>query len=560
MRRPHPVRAGTRRVGSNATSALPRRRATVLHAATVAAMTTVSDIRPHVTPLPLERALEGIDVLEWIPGPHGRAQDTEVKGITVSNHDIAPGWLFVAIPGYTQHGIRFAHAAAEAGAVAVLTDPEGARRAREQVLDLPVVVVEDPRAACAPVAATIYAHPARQLRTMAITGTNGKTTTSYLMRAALGVDHPDAALCGTVETLVGGLDIRSEHTTNEAPVIQRLLALALQSGEGAAVVETSAHALSLHRVDDIVFDVAGFTNLQHDHLDYYGDMEHYFEAKRMLFTPAHSRQAVVCVDDEWGQRLAREAEVPVTTVSALTDTPAQWQVRGIRADKGSSRTVFTLVDPHGVGHRVGCPVPGEVNVQNTVVAIVSAVCLGLDLEAVIDAVEAAPQVPGRMQKVNDDASLQPLVVVDYAHTPEGLEWTLRSIRELTRNRLVLVFGTDGDRDATKRPDLARIAARGADVLWVTDENPRTEDAACIRAELLGAIREVRPDMHEVTEVTTCRRDAVRRALLAAEAGDTVLITGKGAEWYQDVQGIKHAYNDVPVAREVLDQDPRIQAR
>jgi UDP-N-acetylmuramoyl-L-alanyl-D-glutamate--2,6-diaminopimelate ligase len=520
-------------------------------------MTSVRDIRPLVEPLPLPQALAGVDVLEWVDAPGAPARGAKVSGVTVSTLDVDPGWLFVAIPGLTQHGIRFAHRAALEGAAAILTDPVGARDAAEEGLGLPVAVVGDPRAASAAVAATVYGHPARRLRTMAVTGTNGKTTTSYLMRAALGAAHEDAALCGTVETRVGDLRILSDHTTGEAPVVERILALAGQKGLGAAVVETSAHALSLNRVDGIVFDVAAFTNLQHDHLDYYHDMEHYFAAKRSLFTPAHSRQGVVCVDDEWGRRLAREAEVPITTVSALTDEPAQWTVRDAHVDADTSRTVFTLVSPDGAGHAVATPVLGDVNVQNAALAIVSAVRLGLDVDAVIAAVERAEQVPGRMEKVNPVPDpRQPLVVVDYAHTPEGLEWTLASTREFTRGRIVLVFGTDGDRDPTKREPLAAIAARRADDLWVTDENPRTEDAASIRAQLLHGIASVRPDLARVTEVATCRRDAVRRAILAAGPRDTVLITGKGAEWYQDIDGIKHAYNDVPVSREVLGQDPR----
>lgn len=523
---------------------------------TVAGMSAVTDIRPHVDPLPLERALSGVDVLRWVDGPDGPARGTPVAGVTVSTLDLEPGWLFVAVPGLTQHGIRFAHVAAREGAAAILTDDEGARRAEEEGLALPIAVVADPRLVTSLVSATVYGHPGSHLTTMAVTGTNGKTTTSYLMRAALMVAHPDPAMCGTVETHVGGLDILSTRTTAEAPVIQRFLALAEQSGEGAAVVETSAHALSLHRVDGTVFDVAGFTNLQHDHLDYYHDMEHYFEAKKLLFTPAHSRRGVVCVDDQWGLRLAREAEVPVVTVSALTDAAADWTVRDTHPDRATSRTVFTLVDPRGVGHEVESPILGGVNVQNTAVAIVCAVQLGLDVEAVIEAVERSSQVPGRMQKVNPDPGAQPLVVVDYAHTPEGLDWTLRSVRELTAGRVVLVFGTDGDRDASKREDLAELGAELADVLWVTDENPRTEDAQSIRDQLLAGIARIRPDLRDVTEVTTCRRDAVRRAILASEPGDTVIVTGKGAEWYQEIQGINHAYNDVPVAREVLDQDPR----
>lgn len=520
-------------------------------------MSALTDIRPRVDPMPLEEALADVEVLRWVDGPGGWARETRVSGVTVSTHDIEAGWLFVAVPGLVHHGIRFAHVAAREGASAILTDDEGARAAQAEGLDLPIAVVADPRLVTAGVAATVYGHPARHLTTMAVTGTNGKTTTSYLMRAALTVAQPDPAMCGTVETHVAGLDILSTRTTSEAPVIQRFLDLAVQEGQGAAVVETSSHALSLHRVDGIVFDVAGFTNLQHDHLDYYHDMEHYFEAKKLLFTPAHSRRGVVCVDDQWGRRLAREAEVPVVTVSALSDTPADWTVRDTHPDLGTSRTVFTLVDPQGVAREVESPIIGGVNVQNTAVAIVAAVQLGLDVDAVIAAVEAAGQVPGRMQKVNPDPGTQPLVVVDYAHTPEGLEWTLRSTRELTGGRVVLVFGTDGDRDPSKRADLAKVAASLADDLWVTDENPRTEDAQSIRDQLLAAVSQVRPDLHDVTEVTTCRRDAVRRAVLAAGPQDTVLVTGKGAEWYQEVQGIKHVYNDVPVAREVLDQDPRL---
>ena len=524
------------------------------------AMTSVTDIRPSIDPLPLQRAFDGLDV-EGFYGADGASAalkgcDLAVTGVTVSSNDCEPGWIFVAIPGLKQHGIRFAHAAIEAGASVILTDEEGRVQAHERGLGTPVVQVADPRGVVPALCANDYSCPSSRLTTMAVTGTNGKTTTSYLMRAAIASRFPQASLCGTVETHVGPISFEAVRTTAEAPVIARFLAATEQYGCGAGVIELSAHALSLHRVDGIVFDVAAFTNLQHDHLDYYGDMEHYFAAKALLFTPSHSRAGVVCVDDEWGRRLATQASVPVTTVSALTNESADWQVRDIHPDKAIGRTVFTLVDPDGVGHRVAMPILGEVNVQNTAVAIVSAVTLGIDLADVIASVEGAPQIPGRMEKVNPVPGPQPLVIVDYAHTPEALEWTLRSTRELTPGKVVIVFGTDGDRDATKREQLAEIAAREADVLWVTDENPRTEDPQAIRDYLLRGIASVRPNMADVTEVTTCRRDAVRRAILAADPGDTVIITGKGAEWYQEIQGIHHRYNDVPVATEVLACDVR----
>ena len=524
------------------------------------AMTSVTDIRPSIDPLPLQRAFDGLDV-EGFYGADGASAalkgcDLAVTGVTVSSNDCEPGWIFVAIPGLKQHGIRFAHAAIEAGASVILTDEEGRVQAHERGLGTPVVQVADPRGVVPALCANVYSCPSSRLTTMAVTGTNGKTTTSYLMRAAIASRFPQASLCGTVETHVGPISFEAVRTTAEAPVIARFLAATEQYGCGAGVIELSAHALSLHRVDGIVFDVAAFTNLQHDHLDYYGDMEHYFAAKALLFTPEHSRAGVVCVDDEWGRRLATQATVPVTTVSALTSESADWQVRDVAPDKAIGRTVFTLVDPNGVGHRVAMPILGEVNVQNTAVAIVSAVTLGIDLADVIASIEDAPQIPGRMEKVNPTPGAQPLVIVDYAHTPEALEWTLRSTRELTPGKVVIVFGTDGDRDATKREHLAAIAAREADVLWVTDENPRTEDPQSIRDYLLRGIASVRPGMEDVTEVTTCRRDAVRRAILAADPGDTVIITGKGAEWYQEIQGIHHRYNDVPVAAEVLAGDVR----
>ena len=523
-------------------------------------MTSVIDIRPTVAPVPLTTALSGLEIQGFFApdgAPASIADSTlSLRGITVSSDDCEPEWLFVAIPGLKQHGIRFAHAANEAGASVVLTDEEGRTQAFERGLGVPVVQVADPRGVVPRLCANVYASPATRLTTMAVTGTNGKTTTSYLMRAAIASRFPDASLCGTVETHVGPISFEAVRTTAEAPVIARFLAATEEYNCGAGVIELSAHALSLHRVDGIVFDVAAFTNLQHDHLDYYGDMENYFQAKALLFTPEHSRCAVVCVDDEWGRRLAQQATVPVTTVSALTDNDADWQVRDVTPDKTIGRTVFTLVDPSGAGHRVAMPILGEVNIQNTAVAIVAAVSLGIELADVIGAIEDAPQIPGRMEKVNPTPGGQPLVIVDYAHTPEALEWTLRSTRELTEGNVVIVFGTDGDRDATKREELAAIAAREADILWVTDENPRTEDPQSIRDYLLRGIASVRPDMADVTEVTTCRRDAVRRAILAAQPGDTVIITGKGAEWYQEIQGIHHRYNDVPVAAEVLEGDVR----
>lgn len=516
-----------------------------------------TDIRPHIEPMPFLQAVADIDVLRWIDGD-SPAQDTPVCGVTVSSRDCESGWIFVAIPGLKKHGITFAQGAIRQGAVAIITDEAGAAQLSTLGITAPVAVVEDPRHASALVAARVNGMPAERLVTMAITGTNGKTTTSYMMRAALQAIHPNPALTGTNESLVDNIRFRSDQTTAEAPAIQRLLALAVERELGAAVIETSSHALSLNRVDGIQFDVVGFTNLQHDHLDFHHTMEEYLEAKAILFTPEHAKRGVVCVDDQWGQKLAQTASIPVQTVAALSDTPADWTVTSTRPDLKSGRLFFTLRDPQGTEHVVPMPILGEVNVQNTAVAIVCAAQLGIPMDKILHAIEHAEQVPYRMQKMNPVPQGQPLVIVDYAHTPEALEWTLRSTQTITSGKLYIVFGSDGDRDPIKRPILGRIAAQVADVLFVTDENPRTEDAQSIRNEVLAGVREVRPDLHDVVEVTTCRRDAVRRAILTAQYGDTVIITGKGPEWYQDIGGIKHEYNDAPVSMEVLSQDPRTQ--
>ncbi|MCD4557998.1 UDP-N-acetylmuramoyl-L-alanyl-D-glutamate--2,6-diaminopimelate ligase [Schaalia sp. lx-100] len=515
---------------------------------------TVRDIRPDVRPLSFSEAVSRIEDATLVIHGH-QGWNTPVSGVTVNSSDIEHGWIFVAVAGLVQHGASFFPQAVAGGAVAVVTDSAGAQIIKEISTNIPVVVVQDPRFAAATIASVIHHDPATRIRTLAVTGTNGKTTTTYLMRSALRGTYPDAALCGTVQTHVGDVEFLSQKTTAESPVVYRFLDLAAQKNLGAAIVETSSHALSLGRVHDIIFDVAVFTNLQHDHLDYYGDMENYFEAKKELFTPQHARFGVICVDDVWGQRLARETSIPHVTYAAMTDTPADWCAREIHCDRDTHSTIFTLQSPQGDSYSLSLPILGSVNVQNAVAAFISALTLGLDIDEVIASLAHADQIPGRMEIVNPTRTDQPLVIVDFAHTPEGLEWTLRTARDLTTGRVSVVFGTDGERDPSKREDLGAVAAREADVLWVTDENPRYEDPQSIRNFLLRGIDRVRPDRVDVTEVSTCRRDAVRRAILQSHVDDIVMITGKGPEWYQEIEGIKHAYSDTSTAREILQQAP-----
>lgn len=506
---------------------------------------TISDLRPaHCAGLSLAdlAARFGLDA----PG------DVQVRGVTVDSTDVAPGDLFIAVPGFQTHGARFALAAVEAGAVAVLTDAAGATQLGD--IGVPVLVVEDPRGVEGEVAAAVYADPSAHLKVVGVTGTNGKTTTSFLLHAILQGAGVPALLQGTGVQKVGDDEVYTSRTTAEAPVLQRLMALARERDMRGAVLEVSAHAVSLDRVKGVRFDAVGFTNLQHDHLDYYGDMEAYYLAKAGLFRAGRAARGVVCVDDEWGKRLAREAEIPIVTVSTTGDN-ADVSVRDIEGDAERGGTWFTLGD-----QRLYCPLPGLVNVQNAAVAALVAAAAGIDDATIAAALAAAPQVAGRMESIpSPTPALDPLVIVDFAHTPEALDAILPTVAALTAGRLHLVFGTDGDRDATKRPDVGRAGARGADVLWVTDENPRTEPAHVMRDQLLEGIRDVRPTLEGVSVIETSRRDAIRQAILAAEPADTVLITGKGSEAIQEIDYCMHPFSDQDVARQCLEGRARRRA-
>ncbi|GIG38549.1 UDP-N-acetylmuramoyl-L-alanyl-D-glutamate--2,6-diaminopimelate ligase [Cellulomonas phragmiteti] len=464
-------------------------------------------------------------------------------GVTMSSTDVEPGDLFVAVPGLKVHGARFAADAAARGAVAVLTDADGADLVPA---DVPVLLTPDPRALAGPVAAWALDDPGARLVTLGVTGTNGKTTTTYFVDAALRAHHARTAVLGTVELRIGDDAVESPRTTVEAPVLQSLLALAHQRGAGALTTEVSSHALALGRVRGLRFDVVGFTNLQRDHLDFHGDMEGYFRDKARLFAPEQARRGVVVVDDDWGRRLADESPIPVETVSTHVGAPqaadATWAVTeaDIGLDGVGSR--FVLRGPDGARHEAHSPLPGLVNVSNAALAVVLARAAGVPLDTAIDAVAGARAIPGRMERVVERGDGWPLCLVDYAHTPDALVLALEAVRPITPGRLVLVFGSDGDRDRGKRPIMGQVGARLADVLVVTDENPRSEDPASIRAAILAGVRDVRPDLADVHEATS-RAQAIRDALRLAGPDDTVIVTGKGHEPTQEIAGVFHRYND-----------------
>jgi UDP-N-acetylmuramoyl-L-alanyl-D-glutamate--2,6-diaminopimelate ligase len=493
----------------------------------------VSSPRPeHVR----ERLLSELGALVGarVDGP-----DLPVRGVSLSSGDVVAGDLYAALPGANAHGAWFARDAVRAGAVAVLTDAAGAQLLDEAGTSVPRLVVQQPRAVVGRLAAAVYGTTDLPVRMVGITGTNGKTTTAYLVSSALEALGHSTGLIGTVETRIGPDRVRSARTTPEATVLHALLAVMAERGVDTCVMEVSSHALAQHRVDGVVYEVALFTNLSQDHLDFHPTMRDYFLTKASLFTPERARQGVVCVDDEWGVELAALASVPVVTVSA-TGHPADYRVDVDAADPAA----FT-VDGPGVRLALRSALPGAFNVVNTAMAALALLCLGTDQADVERALAADPHVPGRMERVTVEGSDDlPLVVVDYAHTPDAVAAALRALRPATTGRLVVVLGAGGDRDRGKRAAMGRAAAEHADEVFVTDDNPRSEDPAAIRAAILEGARSAGTPavLHDVAGRGSAIRAAVARGH-AAGPGSVVAVVGKGHETGQEVAGTVHPFDD-----------------
>lgn len=463
--------------------------------------------------------------------------EATVTGISLSTRDVVAGDLFAALPGASTHGARFVPQALEAGAAAVLTDAEGAATLPDGV---PHVVVEQPRAVLASFSAEFYDHPSDRFTTIGITGTQGKTTTTYLAEAALGESR--GAVIGTIGTRIAGHPAASSLTTPEAPALQALFAVMAEELVAACAMEVSSHAIVQGRVDGFVLDAAVFLNLGRDHLDFHHDVESYFRAKAELFTPEHARRAVVNLDDAYGRRLAAETALPLTTFST-EGAAADWRGVNVRTHRLGSDV--TLVAPDGREVELSVPLAGAFNVSNAVAAVVALAGEGHDLDALVAGVATARGVPGRMERV--DAGQPFTAVVDYAHKPEAIEAVLGALRPVTAGRLVIVLGAGGDRDRGKRPLMGRIAADLADVLVVTDDNPRSEDPARIRAEVLAGAREGSAEVLEIGD----RREAIAAAVGRARLGDTVVVAGKGHERGQQVGDVVHPFDDREVLTELL---------
>jgi UDP-N-acetylmuramoyl-L-alanyl-D-glutamate--2,6-diaminopimelate ligase len=479
------------------------------------------------------------DLLARRQVPHRVVGAVAVTGMSMGSQRIRPGDLMAAVPGARVHGVAYVGEALERGAVAVLTDEEGADRLPS---GLPALVVEDPRRVLGTLAAAVYGDPAGRLRMIGVTGTQGKTTTTRLAEAGLQAAGVPAAVVGTVGTRIRGRDVATTLTTPEAPDLHGLFAAMVEQEVTACAMEVSSHALVMGRVDGVVFDVAVFTNLGRDHLDFHADLEDYFAAKASLFTPERARRGLVNADDGWGRRLLERSSIPLRTFSA-TGADADWRAVDVRATAAGSS--FTVVGPDGAGFPAGVALAGDFNVANALAAVAACGEAGLDSAAVAVAIAEGRTVPGRLERVDVGQDFE--VVVDYAHKPDAVRATLATLRPLTRGRLVVVLGAGGDRDPGKRPLMGRIAAEGADVLVVTDDNPRSEDPGAIRAEILRGVSGAAAEVHEVGD----RRRAIRTALSLAGPGDVVLVAGKGHERGQEVAGVVHPFDDRVVVAETL---------
>jgi UDP-N-acetylmuramoyl-L-alanyl-D-glutamate--2,6-diaminopimelate ligase len=465
-----------------------------------------------------------------MPGAPDGALDLEITDLAYDNRRVRPGSLFFCVPGFTRDGHGFAGDALQRGAVALVVE-------RPLDLDAPQIRVRSVRSAMAPAAAAFYGDPTATLQTVGITGTNGKTTTAFLIRAVLQADGRQTGLLGTVKSVIGGNEREVERTTPEAIDLQRTFREMLDAGDLACVMEVSSHALELGRADAIHFAAALFTNLTQDHLDFHPTMEDYFNAKRKLFVGADTAVAVINTDDSYGARLATELE---RTITFGIDRDAEYRATGISTGLAGSQ--FTVRTPDG-DFTLASPLRGRFNVSNVLGAFAVARVLGVSAETAIEAITTAGQVPGRFETVDEG---QPFaVLVDYAHTPDSLENVLRAARGLTERRVHVVFGCGGDRDRGKRPLMGEIASRLADRVIVTSDNPRSEDPESIIDQILAGA-----DRGAIQAVD--RREAIAITIAEAGPGDVVVIAGKGHEQGQEFEaGRKIPFDDVTVAREIL---------
>ncbi|QGU07811.1 UDP-N-acetylmuramoyl-L-alanyl-D-glutamate--2,6-diaminopimelate ligase [Corynebacterium occultum] len=471
----------------------------------------------------------------------------QITEIGLDSSVLPQGAIFAAVPGTRTHGASFAMTT---GAAAILTDAAGLEILQTAGEDRPVLVVEDVREVLGRVSAEVYGNPSRELILIGVTGTSGKTTTSYLMEAGLMAAGHEVGLIGTTGTRIAGKKVRTKLTTPEAPTLQALFRRMVEAGVSHVVMEVSSHALSLGRVSGSDFDVAAFTNLSQDHLDFHPTMEDYFEAKALFFradSPVAAHRTVICVDDQWGERMAQLAVAPLTV--ATRGRPADISAAAPEiAPSGAQNFQATL--PSGKEIQVSLPLPGEFNVANATLALGAAIAAGVDAEDFIRGLRNVA-VPGRMERIDEGQDF--IAVVDYAHKPAAVAAVLDTLRGQVKGRVGVVVGAGGNRDSSKRPIMGAESARRADLVIITDDNPRDEEPAPIRAAVVSGAQEAAGEVADPPEIREIadRARAIDELISWARPGDAVIVAGKGHEVGQLIKGVNHHFDDREEVRRAL---------
>ena len=497
-------------------------------------------LRPHhVDPITLG-ALAAELGIQLISG----SAEVQVTGVSMNTNDLRTGDLFVAMPGLKTHGANFAAKAIELGAAAIISDSSGLELMGE--VSVPTLLLEQPRLHLGDIAAFVYGNlPSRMPLMFGTTGTNGKTSTSYILEAILRQLGEVTGLTSTAERHIAGEVIVSRLTTPESTEMQALIARMREAQVTSVAVEVSAQALTQHRIDGIRFNVVGFTNLSHDHLDDYADMGEYLAAKAGLFQPKRADRGVVCLDSPYGEKFAALSGIPYVTVA--TGKPADYVVSV--TEELPSRTSFKVVVPSGCVIESWLPIIGAHMASNAGLAIAMLIEAGFACERILEAVKGGihAYLPGRTERVTGETG--PDVYVDFGHSPDAFLNTLRAVRKVTTGKVIMLFGADGDRDATKRPAMAQVSAENCDILVITDHHPRFEDPASIRKTLVDAARDCRPDL-EIYEVSP-PEEAIKKAISLALPGDSILWAGPGHQDYRDIRGVRTPYSARALARAAL---------
>ena len=500
-------------------------------------------LRPdHVAPVAFSSLVADFEL------EYAFAGEAQLLGISMNTADLRAGDLFVAMPGLKTHGANFAGRAIELGASAIITDAAGFELIENR--EVPIAILEEPRKHLGALAAHVYGNFALVMpKIFATTGTNGKTSTSYLLEGILRQLGQVTGLTSTAERHIAGEVIVSRLTTPESTEMHALIARMREKKVESIAIEVSAQALTQLRVDGLVFDVAGFTNLSHDHLDDYGDMQTYFEAKARLFTDAHAKRAVICLDSQYGEQMLAASKIAAVSISADQNKDSDWKVRV--TDESPAKTSFTVISPAGEELHSSVPIIGAHMAHNAGLAIAMLVESGISFDEIATSIAGGIEayLPGRTERVTGASG--PDVYVDFGHSPDAFLNTLAAVRKVTKGKVIMVFGADGDRDATKRPDMARVSAEGCDLLVITDHHPRFEDPASIRATLVDAARAARPEL-EIHEVSPPEA-AIRTAVSLAQPGDSILWAGPGHQDYRDIRGVRTPYSARHEARQALSE-------